>query len=209
MRLAKSSKKETSASLTPPDVPSPTSSQELISLKSGQGHLSKKTAYGYTSRGPTTPSPEPTLSQDNAHITIPMFTVYSALFYNGVILGIPCATSAVSKSRPPAPHVPEPLRPLQVQLDQVHYSFIDRLPQKALRQKLVHLGDTFNVEDFTGDMFTMPTFIIAPGCQSWDPSGWTLAPEFRSKWRIIFDAMESSSAESVGSPGPQPSRAEF
>jgi hypothetical protein len=53
------------------------------------------------------------------------------------------------------------------------------------------------VEDFTGYMFTMPTFIIAPGCQSWDPSGWTLAPEFRTKWRIIFDAMGSSSPEPV------------
>lgn len=197
MRLAESSKRETTASSIPPDVLSPTSSQELVSLKSGRLHSSKKTAYGYASRGPTTPSPEPTLSQDHVHITIPMFTVYSALFYNGVILGIPCATSAVSKSRPPALHVPEPLRPLQVQLDQAHYSFIDRLPQKALRQRLVQLSDTFNVEDFTGYMFTMPTFIIAPGCQSWDPSGWTLAPEFRTKWRIIFDAMGSSSPEPV------------
>lgn len=198
MRLAKSSKNQ-SASSTPVDSPSSTS-QEVITPKSGRYHLTYK---GKASHGLITPSPEPTLSQDHAQIKIPTFTVYSALFHNGVILGIPCATSAVSKSRPAASHVPEPLRPLQIQLDQVHYSFIDRLPQKALRQRLIELGDKVNVEDFSGDFFTMPTFLIAPGCQSWDPSGWSVAPEYRAKWSFIFDSLEEESPDQIESPGSQ------
>ena len=48
------------------------------------------------------------------------------------------------------------------------------------------MSDDLSIEDFTKDFFTMPTFLIAPGCQSWDPTGWSVAPEYRAKWSRLF-----------------------
>ena len=183
MRLAKSSEKRIAPFLGPAEGPSPKPSPDIV-------RLPKKTNYGFSSRRLTTP-PGPKLSQDHSHLTLPIFTVYSALYHNGVILGIPCTTSNISKSRPATAHVPAPLRPLQIQLEHVHYSFIDRMPHKALRHNMISLSDNFNVENFTADLFTMPSFIIAPGSQSWDPSGWSVAPDFRKKWSLLFESKAS------------------
>ncbi|KAE8443039.1 hypothetical protein EG329_002433 [Mollisiaceae sp. DMI_Dod_QoI] len=112
------------------------------------------------------------LSLDNALLPLPNHTVYSALFHNGVILGLSCGTSSVAKSKPALPHVPEPLRPIQYQLDNVHFQWIDRFPLPALRHRMILFSDSLSSEDFLADMFTATTFTITPGAVSWDPSAW-------------------------------------
>jgi hypothetical protein len=197
MRLAKFSKKHTTPSSSLEEIPAPNLSQELVPLNSKNGHSSRKREYRYSSRDLVTPSPEPRISPDHSHFTIPIFTVYSALYHNGIILGIPCATAGIHRSQPAGTHIPAPLRPIQIQLDQVHYSFIDRMPQKVLRHNMISLSDDFNVEDFTADLFTMPSFIIKPGCQSWDPTGWSIASTFRAKWSVLFNGVDSLTPTAV------------
>ncbi|CZR68889.1 uncharacterized protein PAC_18790 [Phialocephala subalpina] len=107
------------------------------------------------------------LSIDNALSPLPNHTVYSALFHNGVILGLSCGTSTVSKSRPALPHVPEPLRPTQTQLENVHFTWIDRFPLPEFRNRMILFSDSLNSEDFLGDLFTTTSFNITPGAVSW------------------------------------------
>jgi hypothetical protein len=66
-------------------------------------------------------------------------------------------------------------------------------------------SDEFSIEDLTADLFTMPSFIIEPGCPSWDPTGWSVAPEFRKKWGILFDS-KFPTPKSVESLDPQDSQ---
>lgn len=84
------------------------------------------------------------LSLDNALLPIHQHTVYSALFHNGVILGLTCGTTSVAKSPPPPPHVPEPLRPTQYQQDNVHFMWIDRFPLSELRNRMILFSDSLN-----------------------------------------------------------------
>lgn len=133
-----------------------------------------------------TPTIDLPLSLDNALLPLPNHTVYSALFHNGVILGISCGTSSVSKSRLAQSHVPEPLRPTQFQLDNVHFTWIDRFPFPEFRDRMILFSDSLNSEDFLGDMFTTTSFTITPGAVSWDPKAWHVGPQFKRKWNYLF-----------------------
>lgn len=133
-----------------------------------------------------TPTIDLPLSLDNALLLLPNHTVYSALFHNGVILGLSCGTSSVSKSRPTQSHVPEPLRPTQCQLENVHFTWIDRFPLPEFRNRMIIFSDSLNSEDFLGDMFTTVSFTITPGAVSWDPEAWHVSAHFKRKWSYLF-----------------------
>lgn len=185
MRLSKSSKQRP----TPSCGISPNPSQDSVSMRSSQSQPSKESHFAFSYQSIITPSPEPRMSRDNT-LTLPIFTVYSALYHNGIILGIPCVTAGIHRSREPGPHVPSSLHPIKIQLDEVHYSFIDRIPVKDLRHNMIALCDDFNCEDFIADISMIPSFFVEPGHQSWDPAAWSVDEKFRRKWRVLFEAVD-------------------
>ncbi|KAH7400478.1 hypothetical protein BKA64DRAFT_482773 [Cadophora sp. MPI-SDFR-AT-0126] len=126
------------------------------------------------------------ISLDHALLPLPNHTIYSALFHNGVILGLACGSASVTKSRPALPHVPEPLRPTIIQLQNVHFEWIDRFPISGFRDRLITSSDSLSIEGFLADLFTAPSFALTPGCASWDPEAWNATEEFKSKWSCLF-----------------------
>jgi hypothetical protein len=128
------------------------------------------------------------ISRLNARISQPItnHTIYSALFHNGVILGLACSSSAMSKSRPAPPNAPESLHPIPIQLEQVHFEWIDRFPLPKLRHRMIHLSDVINTEEFMADLFTTQTFTIQPGRPSWDSDAWKVTSDFKQKWIYLF-----------------------
>lgn len=42
-------------------------------------------------------------------------------------------------------------------------------------------------EEFLNDMFNGPSFTLAAGGASWDPSVWSIEEGFREKWGFLFD----------------------
>lgn len=113
-------------------------------------------------------------------------SVYTALYFNGVILGIPCSFTAASKSSPAGPRIPLSLRPIPLQLDTVHYELIDRFPFPRMRYNMIALFDHYSIEDFVGDLFMTSTFMIKPGGESWDPGAWRIDADFKAKWRFLL-----------------------
>ncbi len=132
------------------------------------------------------PSPVTSISLDHALLPLPNLTIYSAMFHNGVILGLACGSSSVSLSKPALPHVPEPLRPTAIQLENVHFDWIDRFPMAEFRDKMITFADTFSIEGFLGELFTEPTFILMPGHASWDPEAWCPTEAFKKKRSYLF-----------------------
>ena len=126
------------------------------------------------------------ISLDHALLPLSNHTIYSALFHNGVILGLACASASVTRSRPASPHVPEPLCPTIIQLQNVHFDWIDRFPMSDFRNKLITCSDSLSIEGFLADLFTVPSFVLTPGCASWDPMAWNATKEFKSKWACLF-----------------------
>lgn len=141
---------------------------------------------------PETSMPTTPISLDNYLLPVPTIKVCAALSENGKILGISCANAALSKSRPPAPHVPLPLQPLPLQLEVVHYEFIDRFPFPSLRYNMILLRDFIDVEDFLNDIFGSESFTIEGGGPTWNPSAWIISESFRAKWGYLF--LEGSAA---------------
>ncbi len=151
------------------------SSSSVVAKSPHFSHSQEATRFSYTT----------TISAD--HILIPAYhTVYSALFYNGVILGLPCSTAALSRSKPPGQHVPPSLRPTETQLENVHYEWIDRFPLPWFREKMIKLSDVLSTEEFMEDLFLRRTWEIKSGAESWDESAWVPTLEFRAKWGMLF-----------------------
>ena len=112
-------------------------------------------------------------------------TVFSALFNNGVILGLTCATVMPQKSKP-APHAPESLQPTKLQLEAVHLPWIDRFPFARMRDNMILNEAGINEEEFLADMFNMGSFDIKPGRPGWDPDAWVINRNFASKWGFLL-----------------------
>lgn len=132
------------------------------------------------------PTPVHSISLDHALLPLPNLTIYSAMFHNGVILGLACGSSSVSLSKAALPHVPEPLRPTTIQLENVHFEWIDRFPMAEFRDKMITCADTFSIEGFLAELFTSPTFLLTPGRASWDPDAWHPTEEFKKKRSYLF-----------------------
>lgn len=113
-----------------------------------------------------------------------------ALFENGKIQGLRCGSSFPSKSNPPRPDVPSSLRPTLLQLNAVHWQWIDRFPFADARDEIILNSGNFDEEDFLGDLASYESFEILPGFESWDPSGWRMIPGyFKEKWGYLFPSL--------------------
>ncbi|KAF1843470.1 uncharacterized protein K460DRAFT_396764 [Cucurbitaria berberidis CBS 394.84] len=110
------------------------------------------------------------------------FTVVSALYINGEILGIPCSTACSSRTPAPTPSIPLPLHPTETQRLIVHPRWVDRLPFPKMRDNLITLQGVLDEEDFIRDIFTMPSWTITPGRACWDPRAWKMEKEWAGKW---------------------------
>jgi hypothetical protein len=111
-----------------------------------------------------------------------LFTVFSAMYINGELQGIPCATSYSSRTPFPKPSIPLPLHPTELQLMVVHPRWIDRLPFPKMRDSLIRLRGVVDEEELLKDFFTMPSFRI-DGCgEAWDPGAWKMESEWEGKW---------------------------
>ena len=113
-------------------------------------------------------------------------TVFSALYVNGEILGLSMCESIPSRSMPVSPDVPVPLRPTTTQLLTIHSTGIDRFPFPKMRDNTINLSAIIDVEEFSKDLFTMPSFTITPGAASWDPRAWKIERPFAEKWGFLF-----------------------
>lgn len=114
--------------------------------------------------------------------TIIPLTVFAALYANGDIQGISCATTYSSRTPMPKPHIPLPLHPTELQMMIVHPRWIDRLPFPRMRDSLIKLIGVVDEEELCKDLFTMPSWAIEPGYASWDPRAWKMEREWEMKW---------------------------
>lgn len=113
-------------------------------------------------------------------------TFYGALYMNGQLLGIPCSTVVPAKSNPAGPDIPFPLQPTELQLTIIHPRWIDRFPFPKMRNSLITLSGVIDDEEFVKDLALMPSFIILPGRQPWDPRAWKIEKPFAEKWGFLF-----------------------
>ena len=81
--------------------------------------------------------------------------------------------------------LPLPLHPVPLQMEILHLPYIDCLPLPALRHNLILFSELVDDEAFCLDLMTSTSFIIV-GSQSWDPSGWQVSSDFKSRWPILF-----------------------
>jgi hypothetical protein len=145
--------------------------------------------------GVTVPSPSRSLSFSPARVgqsSSPSYelpyppTVFSALYINGEILGLSICVSIPSKSMPVSSDVPVPLRPTTTQLLTVHSTGIDRFPFPKMRDNTINLSAIIDEDEFSKDLFTMPSFTITPGAATWDPRAWRIEKPFADKWGFLF-----------------------
>jgi hypothetical protein len=125
------------------------------------------------------------LSSDHRHLDVPKDDFVVALGICGSLLGISCGLEVQRSSRPIF-SVPEILHPSPLQLTVPHYSWIDRWPFPRLRDNLIILAQTVNIEELVTDVFTMETCTIKKGRPPWDPNAWEISADFREKWGFLF-----------------------
>lgn len=113
-------------------------------------------------------------------------TVFTALFKNGRVLGIPCGSQITWKSSSRGPEIPASLQPTLLQRTAMHTSWIDRFPFPRMRDNFIRLSAVIDEEEFLSCLFDTHSFTIVPGTMSWDPSGWIIGKEFREKWGFLF-----------------------
>ncbi|EXJ92344.1 hypothetical protein A1O3_00894 [Capronia epimyces CBS 606.96] len=112
-------------------------------------------------------------------------TVFTALFKNGRILGLPCSSQISWKSNF-RPGIPPPLQPTVLQMTTMHTSWIDRFPFPHMRDNFIKLSAIIDEEEFLQTLFDTHSFTIVPGTMSWDPNGWIMSKEFADKWGYLF-----------------------
>lgn len=64
----------------------------------------------------------------------------------------------------------------------VHPRWIDRLPFPKMRDRLIELRGVVDEEEILGDLFTMPSWRIEEGGESWEPSAWKMEEGWAAKW---------------------------
>lgn len=122
---------------------------------------------------------------DQQHLKAPRIDFMVALGVCGSLLGLVCGHVMLRSSRQP-PSVPDILHPTPLQLTTPHYSWIDRLPFPRMRDNLILLAHTINIEELFKDFFDTETFTVKEGGLPWDPTAWRMSPEFRAKWGYLL-----------------------
>lgn len=112
-------------------------------------------------------------------------TVFTALFKNGRVLGVPCGSQMSRKSKM-RPGIPPPLQPTLLQTTTMHTSWIDRFPFPRMRDNFIMLNAVIDEEEFLQSLFDTHSFTIVPGTMSWDPNGWIMSKEFADEWGYLF-----------------------
>lgn len=113
-------------------------------------------------------------------------TVFTALYKNGRLLGIPCGTQMLWKSPRCGPEIPNSLQPTLLQMTTLHTSWIDRFPFPQMRDNFIKMNAIINEEEFLASLFDTTGFTMIPGTRSWDPAGWIMGKEFGEKWGYLF-----------------------
>jgi len=134
----------------------------------------------------TARTPTSELGFDHHYLPAPDMSIYSALYENGRILGLVCGHHVPSRSTPGTSVIPLPLHPTPLQMSTVHSRFIDQLPFPRLRDSLISLSFFYNEQDFLIDLLCSGSFMVKPGCASWDPLAWRVSNGFKSKWAFLF-----------------------
>lgn len=123
---------------------------------------------------------------DPHFLQVPTFTVFSALYTNGRLLGLSCLYPALSKSAPGTDATPLALHPVPLQTEIPHLPYIDCVPIPKLRHNLILFDGLIDDEDFCFDL-VYSSSVIAMGSHSWDPSGWIISEDFKDRWAVLFD----------------------
>ena len=123
---------------------------------------------------------------DPHYIHMPAFTVFSALYANGRLLGLSCLHPTLSKSPPGTSVVPLALHPVALQTEIPHLPYIDCVPIPRLRHKLILFSGLIDDLAFCFDL-VYSSGAFAMGSNSWDPSGWMIPEDFKHRWAILFD----------------------
>lgn len=113
-------------------------------------------------------------------------TVFTALYLNGRMLGLTCGTPTAAKSPPASSDVPLPLQPTPTQQLIVHFNGFDRFPFPKMRDNVINMSALMDEEEFSRDLFTIPSFEITPGAAPWDPRAWKIEKAFADKWGFLF-----------------------
>ncbi len=138
---------------------------------------------------------DPDLLPNNIHTVLPSplsieishpLNVFTALFRNGQILSQSCNVLMASKSPPPSPLIPVPLRPTVTQLNVVHFTWLNTLPFSKLRDSLIRLQSVVNLDDFLNDFFVAPSFTIRGGAESWDPWAWSMEEAWAEMGMVVL-----------------------
>jgi hypothetical protein len=134
------------------------------------------------------PSPL-TLARGPLQIEVPsQLNAVSAWFINAQILGINACRDIPKRSPPCEPHVPESLQPTPTQLMVLHSPSLDAIPFPKFRHNLIDLlGITVDEEEFTRDIYLLPSIDIKPGHLPWDPDAWVFSGRFWDKYGYLFD----------------------
>jgi hypothetical protein len=126
------------------------------------------------------------LPSDHRYLNLSKMDTIGALGICGSFLGIVCGMLEFDRTSRPITNVPEMLNPSPLQLTTPHLRWIDRLPFPRLRDNLILLANTVELEDLFTDFLTMETFTIDQRYPPWDPKAWRPSPEFREKWGYLF-----------------------
>lgn len=127
-------------------------------------------------------------------------SVFTAMYDNGMMQGLACGIAFPAKSRRAGLEVPSTLHPTLLQLDTVHWQWVDRFPFADARDEIILNMGKFNEEEFLRDLFSIESFSIEPGCKSWDPLGWRICPTFQRKWGWLFPSVLPQSINRLPSP---------
>jgi hypothetical protein len=55
-----------------------------------------------------------------------------------------------------------------------------------MRDNTINLSAIIDEDEFSKDLFTMPSFTITPGAATWDPRAWRIEKPFADKWGFLF-----------------------
>lgn len=51
---------------------------------------------------------------------------------------------------------------------------------------MIALAGLYDDDEFTRDLFTMPSFEVAVGMPPWEPRAWRVARAWREKWGFLL-----------------------
>jgi hypothetical protein len=125
------------------------------------------------------------LPVDQRHLINPRLKLFEAFRDNGFLLGLICGLYLMRSSRP-SWTVPDSLQPTPLQLAMPHYPWIDRLPFPRMRDNLIILSSTLNLEELLNDLIMTESFKLEEGALPWDPNAWRPSPDFQAKWGYLL-----------------------